>query len=146
MCTLQWIQCTCLDVPTIIGLELPLCAKQTDSSSYFSTRNRQRKLGTKLQWSPNFFCVDLEPPSPTLKHTHANKRSQQNHTGEPSFWTDAVVRSKGQKKKSLQVVKECLDLSWSLQPDQVRPHASPSCTACPKCSSVHARLCERYTI
>lgn len=32
-------------------------------------------------------------------HTHANKRSQQNHTGEPSFWTDAVVWSKGQKKK-----------------------------------------------
>lgn len=67
---------------------------------FFSSRNRQRKLGTKLQWSPNFFCVDLEPPSPTLKHTHthANKRSQQNHTGEPSFWTDAVVWSKGQKK------------------------------------------------
>lgn len=61
-----------------------------------SSRNRQRKLGTKLQWSPNFFCVDLEPSSPFLKHTHSYKRSQQNHTGEPFFWTDAVVWSKGQ--------------------------------------------------
>lgn len=32
-------------------------------------------------------------------HTYAYKRSQQNHTGEPSFWTDTVVGSIGQQKK-----------------------------------------------
>lgn len=47
---------------------------------FFSSRNRQRKLGTKLQWSHNFLCVDLEPSSPILKHTHAyNTTTLENH-------------------------------------------------------------------
>lgn len=36
------------------------------------------------------------------------------------------------KKKNIYRWQECLDLARSLQPEQVRPHASPPCTACLK--------------
>lgn len=66
--------------------------------------------------------------------TGANSHSTETHWRTIFFWTDVVARSKGQKrkekkrrqrkkqqKKRLQVAIECLDLSRSLQPEQVRP-------------------------
>lgn len=72
--------------------------------------------------------------------TGANSHSTETHWRTIFFWTDVVARSKGQKRKEkkrrqfkktkqkkkqnenrLQVAIECLDLSRSLQPEQVRP-------------------------
>lgn len=87
-----------------------------------------------------FVKLNLQPHT----RTHTQMLTQQKHTGEPSVGLTWLQGAKG--KNRLQVAKECLVLARSLQPEQVRPHASPSCTACPKCSSMHARLCKRYTI
>lgn len=98
-----------------------------------------------------FVKLSIEPHTYIHTHSHAHTQTQtdtETHLTKTHWrticWTDVMQGAKG--KNRLQVTKECLDLAWSLQPEQVRPHASPSCTACPKCSSMHARLCKRHTI
>ncbi len=61
------------------------CVTHCDSLMFFSSRNRQRKLGTKLQWSTQFFCeTEFRTTHTTQIHTHmhthtCNKNTLENH-------------------------------------------------------------------
>lgn len=92
-----------------------------------------------------FVKLNLGLYTDTDTNTHSHRRTtlsqeqiltQLKHTGEPSFfgltWLRGVKGKKekkkkddnektNKKKKRLQVAIECLDLSRSLQPEQVRP-------------------------
>lgn len=86
---------------------------------FFPSRNRQRKLGTKVQWSTKFICetefrtthvhtdtfpftdankCSLNPSLPPTKKWQKSKHK--NDTGEPSSGLTWLQRSKGQKKQT----------------------------------------------
>lgn len=88
---------------------------------FFPSRNRQRKLGTKVQWSTKFICETefrttrahryipiyrrkqmFTQPLPPPQPKNGIKSKHKNDTGEPSSGLTWLQRSKGQKNKQTQ--------------------------------------------
>lgn len=119
---LKWLSLKCV---CLIYLET---YKNINYIHFCSFRNRQRKLGTKLQWSAEHF---VKPPCrPTLcthKHTHTDRHSHtltqteaksttKTHWRIIIFWTDLAAKNVGggkklKKKNIHQVEKEIPDLT-----------------------------------